>query len=129
MPMLDDAAANASLANDYGTGRGANAADSHELELWDGNPNAGGSQLPLADGYAPATVLPADWSTPSGRKTSALVSFPAPTGAWPTATWWVLRGDDGLAWDYGTFSEAVNVTGASGTGPEVTVTVFYPTNT
>lgn len=128
MPMLDDAAAHASLANDYGTTRGANAADSHEVELWDGNPTvAGSAQLPLTNGYAPATILPADWSAPAGRRTQALATFPAPTGAWPSAPYWVLRGDDGFGWDYGTFTEAVDVTGA-GTGPQALVVVYYPSN-
>lgn len=130
MPMLDDEAADAVLASRYGASRAANMPDAHTLELWDGNPNvAGSAELPATNGYAAADVAPADWSTPAARKTTALVTFDAPTGPWPTATYWVLRGDDGYGYDYGTTTEQVDVTGASPAGPQVAVTVFYPANT
>lgn len=129
MPMLDDDAAHVVLAARYGPSRAAGMPDAFTLELWDGNPNvAGSAQLPLTNGYAPAAVDHADWSTPAGRATTVLVTFPDSTGAWPSAPWWVLRGDDGFGYDYGTTLEASDVTGA-GAGPQVTVTVFYPSNT
>jgi len=127
MPMGDIEAANAVLATRYGPNRGVLMPDSHTLELWDGHPFQGGVQL-SGSGYAAATVLPADWSTPADRKTTALVTFAAPTGAWVSVRYWLLRGDDGYVYDYGTPTSQVDVTAASATGPQVAVTVFYPSN-
>lgn len=124
MPILDDAAANASLANDYGTARGGNAADAHDLELWDGDPSLEDSAELTGNGYAAAEILPADWSTPANRQTAATVTFDNPTGAWAVATHYVLRGDDTFGWDFGALAEPLYVT-AAGDGPVVTVTVFY----
>lgn len=125
MPVLDDAAANASLANDYGPNRGPNAASSHQVELWDGDPTLGDSAQLSGNGYNSVQVLPADWSAPTGRQIEVTVNFPAPTGPWVPATHWVLRGSDGHGWDYGTLTQQLYVTDASSTGPTVTVTVFY----
>lgn len=125
MPILDDAARNKSLANDYGPTRGPNAAASHTVELWDGDPSLDGSAQITGGGYAAsAPVAPGDWSAPDGGQIQATPTFPSPTGAWSTATHFVLRGSDGLGWDYGVLAEPLYVTGAGGP-PEVTVTVFY----
>jgi hypothetical protein len=126
MPILDDAAANASLAGDFGAARGPNAADSHDLELWDGDPTQDGSAQLSGNGYAAAVILPADWSTPSGRTVTASVVFDAPTGPWSTATHALLRDPvSGYAWDYGQLAEPAEVTEAADAGPTVTVAVFY----
>jgi hypothetical protein len=126
VPILDDAAANASLAGDFGAARGPNAADSHSLELWDGDPTLEGSAELSGNGYAAATILPADWSTPAGRTVTASVVFAAPTAAWATATHCVLRDPvSRLAWDYGQLAEPAEVTEAASAGPTVTVAVFY----
>lgn len=124
MPILDDDAANLSLANDYGAGRGSNAADEHELELWDGDPTLDDSAELTGGGYAAAEILPAAWSTPAGRSTQATATFPSPSGAWTAATHYVLRGDDGFGWDFGALAEPLYVTGA-GDPPVVVVQVFY----
>lgn len=124
MPILDDAAANASLANDFGPTRGANAPDSHEVELWDGDPTIDGSAELSGNGYAPATVLPAAWSTPAGRAISALATFGTPSGPWDESTHYVLRGDDGNLWDFGAWAESLQVTEA-GDPPTAAVEVFY----
>lgn len=129
MPILDDAAANVVLAARYGPARAAGMPATFTLELWDGHPLQGGAQLPLTNGYAPAAVAHASWSTPAQRKTTVLVTFAAPTGAWPSASYWVLRGVDGFGYDYGSTTTQVDVTAASATGPQVVVTVFYPSNT
>jgi hypothetical protein len=129
VPILDAEARNASLANDYGSARGAGAADSHELELWDGDPTLEDSAELSGNGYAAAEIVPADWTAPDGGMTTATVTFDAPTGEWTAATHWVLRDPvTGYGWDYQALSEELNVTGASDTGPEVLVAVFYNDN-
>jgi len=126
VPILDDAAANASLAGDFGDDRGPNAPDSHMVELWDGDPTLETSAQLSGNGYAAVEIDPADWSAPVGRTVTASVVFPAPTGAWTTATHCVLRDPvSGLAWDYGQLAEPAEVTEAAAAGPTVTVAVFY----
>ena len=56
MPLLDPGAMARSLDNDYGTTRGLNAADSHELVLFFGDPQSDGVEITEA---GRATILPA----------------------------------------------------------------------
>ena len=126
MPLASVPAQNASLDNDYGTTRGPNAPDAHELALFNGDPLNGGTEL-TGSGYARADVLPADWIAADDGAKSATVTFDDPTAEWLTATHWLLidAADSTTFWESAGFDEALEVT-AAGDGPQVTVTVFYP---
>lgn len=131
MPIRDVAAMNRSLDNDYGTTRGPNAADSHELALFDNDPTIDGVELDAGDcpGYERTVVLPADWAAAAGgsKTTSAAVQFADATDAWATeAKWWALvDGDDHVTvWDCAALNESLSVTGA-GPGPGIQPSVFY----
>ena len=131
MPIKDVAAMNRSLDNDYGTTRGPNAADSHELALFDNDPTIDGVELDDADcpGYARADVAPADWAASAGgsKSTTDPVPFDDPTDAWDTqAKWWALiDGDDHTTvWDCAALSEALSITEAGG-DLSIQPTVFY----
>lgn len=127
MPLASVAAQNASLDNDYGTTRGPNAADSHELALFSGDPMLGGVEI-SGGGYVRATVLPADWGAAAGGAKSATVTFPDTTSEWLTnVTHWLLldAADSTTRWDSASFAEAGEITDM-GDGPVATVTVFYP---
>lgn len=137
MPIRDTSAMNRSLDNDYGSTRGPNAADSHLLALFDGNPmlsvdDGGGVEITNADnpGYARVTVdQDTDW-LPAENGMKSLVSpkqLPATTGQWldSPSHWALLDGaDDSVMWDCGPLSEPLEVTGA-GAGPLITFSVFY----
>lgn len=119
--LIDVAARNASLDNDYGTTRGPNAAASHQVALYDED----GVELSSA-GYARVTLPAASWPAAVDGQKSATVVFPAPTGEWlPAVSWRLIAG--GVTWDGGDFYDPLYVTAASGTGPSVTVTVYYST--
>lgn len=124
MPVLDDAAANKLLALAFKPAT-ATAPTSYTLELWNGDPTEDGVEVDgTSNGYAPAgPVVAADWSTPAVRQISASFTFPAPTDAW-TATHYVLRGDDGLGYDYGALDGDELPTGA-GDPPVITVSPRY----
>lgn len=131
MPILDVAAQNRSLDNDYGTTAGANAPSGHELALFDADPSIGGVELDGTDcpGYVRVPVAPTDWAAAAGgaKTTAALVEFPDATGAWSTqARWWGLfDGDDHTTlWDYASLTSALIVS-AAGPGPAIQPTVFY----
>lgn len=131
MPIRDVAAMNRSLDNDYGTTRGPNAADSHELALFDNDPTIDGVELDAGDcpGYARPDVDPADWAVAAGgqKSTSAPIQFANSTDPWTTqAKWWALvDGDDHTTvWDCAALNEALSVTDA-GLGPAIQPTVFY----
>lgn len=121
--IRDIAARNASLDNDYGPNRGPNAADSHQLALFD----ADGVELDStsAPGYARVTVAPSAWPAAVDGTKSTTVTFPAPTGEWEPAVSWQLVGDDGHVWDTADLADPLLVTAASPVGPVVAVTVFY----
>lgn len=133
MPIRDRAAMSRSLDNDYGTTRGPNAADSHFLALFDGDPMVpledGGGEEVVGNGYARVTVLPADWSpaTDGYKPLTTPKQFPNTTGEWPTGAshWALFDGADGTTmWDCGPLTEVLEVTGA-GAGPMVSIAVFY----
>lgn len=114
-------ARNASLDNDYGTTRGSNAADSHEVALY-----ADGVEL-SGNGYARAEILPADWPAADGGQKSAEATFPNPTGAWdPADSWALIDPVTGYVWDAGQLANPVEIT-AAGDGPTIVVAVFYNT--
>lgn len=123
MPIRDATARRKSLRNDYGTNAAADAPSSHDLHLFNGDPMLDGVEV-TGDGYAAVQVDPADWVDDESEAIVALVTMPAPTGAWDIATHWALEGSDGLWWDCGEFATPLNVTGA-GDGPLVRVPIFY----
>jgi hypothetical protein len=128
MPIRDVAAMNASLDNDYGENRGPNAADSHDMALFVGDPMTDGVELDALDnpGYDRPTILPADWlDADAGTKsTNGGVQFDNATAAWlDEATHWGLF-DGSVMWDCAPLAEPL-VVSAAGTGPQVTPTVFY----
>ena len=123
MPIRDAAARRKSLRNDYGTDRAADAPASHDVALFNGDPMLAGVEV-TGGGYARVTVLPAAWTDDDTEGIYALVTFPAPTGAWTEATHWALYGSDSNWWDCGEFAESLLVTGA-GDGPQVLVPLFY----
>jgi len=124
--IKDVAAQNASLDNDYGTTRGPNAAASHSLALFDGDPMDVGVEI-TGPGYARVTVPASDWlASADGAKTlTAPKQFPDATDAWPSVTHWGLYAG-AVLWDCAELIESVEVTTAS-PGPKVSVTVFYDT--
>lgn len=127
MPLLDPAAMARSLDNDYGTTRGPNAAASHELVLFFGDPQSDGVEITEA---GRATILPADWaaSTADGIKATVdLVQMPDATGDY-LATHFALYGADGFWWDSAELAEPLDVT-ETGPGPQVLVELFYDDST
>lgn len=126
MPLVDVGAMNASLANDYGDTRGPQAADSHTLELWYGDPRLEGSvELSAVGGYVAATVLPGDWEAPTGGAIRTVVNFADSTDEWSDpATHWALRGDDGYLWDADALTDPLIVTGP-GTITPVLVVIYH----
>jgi hypothetical protein len=130
MALLDEAAQNASLDNDYGASRGPNAPAAHQVALFDGDPLLGGLELTSAGGYARVTVTNNGTNWPaaaSGAKTSAAVTFPTSSGAWSsTATHWVLYDDaDGTtAWDSAPLDDEIDINEAGDTA-STTLTVYY----
>lgn len=127
--LIDTAAQNKSLDNDYGSTKGANAPAAHEVALFDGDPTQGGTELTSDGGYARVTLTNNGTNWPaasSGAKTSATVTFPTSTDAWSdTATWFVLydHADSVTAWDAGLVAE-ISVD-AAGETPRTTLTIYY----
>lgn len=130
MPIRDIAAQNASLANDYGASRGPNSAASHQLCLFAGDPNDGGTELTSAGGYARVTLTNdgTNWPAPAnGEVTGVKATFPQSTGAWSDdATHWALLGSDGLWWDTGELESPISVT-AAGVTKTIQPTIYYDT--
>lgn len=123
MPILDVAAQNASLDNDYGVNHGPGSPDSHDLALFTDHPAYGGVEV-TGPGYARVTVAAADWPDADGGAKSVTKTFPDPTDAWTDGAYWVLF-DVSTAWDYAPLTEPLNVTGP-GAGPLVTITIYHP---
>lgn len=122
--LVDELARNASLDNDYGTTRGPNAADSHEVALLDTDGLEVDSTT--APGYARATVVPADWPPAEEGQKTVVVTFAAPTDEWtPVAGWQLIDPATGAVWDDGDLVDLLLVTSASDDGPTVVVTVAY----
>lgn len=99
MPV-DPEAQSASLANDYGASKGANAPASHDLYLYAGHPQAGGVQL--TTGYTAPTITNdgTSWPAPSGGLlTGAAVTINYTGTLASPATHWALVGSDGFVWD------------------------------
>lgn len=130
MPILDQAAQEASLDNDYGATHGPHAPAAFEVALFDADPSFGGVEL-AGNGYAPGVIgndadfdPAADWV----KRSAAPVSFPDATGPWATARYWALRDPlTGLVWDYAPLVETLDVT-AAGPGPTVALAIFYTNN-
>jgi hypothetical protein len=127
MPILSVAAMNTSLDDDYGTTRGPNAPDAHEVALFTGDPTLGGVEL-AGGGYARVVVNPGDWAAAVGgaKATVAPVQFPDATADWASqARYWVLfdHADHVTGWDYAALNEALSV--FEGPGPAVQLTVYY----
>lgn len=130
MALIDTAAQNASLDNDYGASTGPNAAAAHQLALFTDDPRTGGTELTSTGGYARVVVTNdgTNWAAAAGgSKTSAPQMFAASTDAWSdTATWFVLYDDaDGTtAWDAGPLDSEIAVD-TSSTEVETTLTIYY----
>lgn len=130
--LLDVAAQNASLDNDYGASAGANAAASHEVALFDGDPESGGVELSATGGYVRVVVANDGTNWPAavgGAKSSAPVLFPTSTAAWSdTAKWFVLfdAADSVTRWDSGALDSEAAVDGAD-VVVEATLTITYST--
>lgn len=124
MPLLDQAARNKSLDNDYGTARAAGAPSAFEVALFQGNPAQGGVEV-SGSGYARASLNSDDWGAAAGGVKEVTVTFPSPTDAWTTAYFWALYDPVGADWwDYAPFTSPLVITGA-GSGPVVALAVFY----
>lgn len=98
-----------------------------ELALFDGDPMTDGVEL-SGGGYARVTIAPTDWAPAAdGEKSlTAPAEFPAPTDAWVEADYYALfRVGDGAMGDNAPLTEALEVTGASTTGPLVLPVVFF----
>lgn len=134
--VLDVAAQNASLDNDYGATKGPNAATAHQFALYAGDPQLNGVELDAAGGYA-RVVIPNDgtsWpdAAANGAKTAAPVTLPAATGEWTVggapavATHFVLidNADGVTGWDSGRLDSPISVDVAGVTG-SASPTVYY----
>ncbi len=130
MPILDQAAQEASLDNDYGVTHGPHAPDSFEVALFDVDPTLGGVEL-AGNGYAPGTIgNDADFAPAADgvKQSAAPVAFPDATAPWETARYWVLRDPlTGVRWDYAPLAQPLDVT-AAGPGPTVALAIFYTNN-
>lgn len=131
MPIRDVEAMNASLDNDYGTTRGPNAAASHEVALFMGDPLVDGVEVGAtnddgeATGYARATLPAASWQPAAdGEKTAGLVTFPATTAAYTDSVTHFALITSGVMWDCAPLAEELVVTGA-GPGVVLEVTLFH----
>jgi hypothetical protein len=131
MTLLDTAAQDISLDNDYGATKGSTAPASLEVALFTGNPLLGGTELTSAGGYVRPVVANdgTTWPTAAsgGAKTMAPVTFPAPTGAYSdTATWFVLidHADSTTRWDGQELSEEIDIT-AAGPAFQIQPKVYY----
>lgn len=131
MPIRDTAAMDASLDNDYGLTRGPNAASSHSLAFFRGDPmTEDGVELDAGDcpGYARITVTAAQWlASADGFKSTVLLTFPSTTGAWADFPTHAAMLDGDTMWDCVPLLEPLAVTSA-GPGPRLTFTVFYDDN-
>lgn len=130
MPILDVAAQDSSLNNDYGASAGSNAPTSHEVALFNGAPWESGTELASTGGYARVVLANngTNWPGASGgATTSAVVTFPTSTAAWSdTATHFVLydAADSTTAWDAQALSDEISVD-AAGFVARLQLTVFY----
>lgn len=135
MSLLDVAAQNASLDNDYGATKGANAPAAHQVAIFTDHPDLGGVELDSFGGYARVmwTNNGTNWPAASGgQKVSADVVFATSSDEWQaggvsaTGTYWVLfdNADGTTRWDCGRISDEVSV---SATGAVVTLrlTIYY----
>lgn len=117
--LLDDAAANASLASSYGAARDTSNSPVHlELALFHGDPAAGGTELEADGGYVPLTVDndATTWpDAPADRAiTSAVLDWPAATGEYSdTVTHALIRdADTGVGWDTGRLAAEISISEA-----------------
>lgn len=134
MALVSIAAQNASLDNDYGAAKGPNAAASHEVALYQGDPVNGGVELDAAGGYARPTVTNdgTSWAAAAGgAKTSAVVGFADATAEWTVAGvpavathFLLVDATTGDFWDSGLLGDEVSVE-AAGPGPSVQLTIYY----
>lgn len=125
--LVDETARNASLDNDYGSTRGPNAADEHEVALVD----VDGVELDdtSAPGYARVTIAPGEWPAAEDGQKTVVVDFAAPTDEWiPAAGWRLIDPATDAVWDAGDLVDLLYVTTASDVGPQVVVTVAYQTD-
>ena len=129
MPLGSVTAMNKSLDNDYGTTRGPNAAASHQVALFAGDPLEGGVEATTGTcpGYARVALTNgAAWgaSVDGIKSTVAPVQFPNATAEWTdTLTHFALY-DGATLWDCAPLDEPIDVT-ASGAGPAVLLSIFY----
>jgi hypothetical protein len=144
VPIVDVSQQNNSLDNDYGDSRGAKAPTSHEVALFVGDPQLGGTEMAdttevddgaggtttVANGYARVTIANTStvWADADGglKQTVDEVAFADATAEWPDeATHGALidpvTGDVGDAWP---LSAPISVTEA-GPVPPVRPQVFY----
>lgn len=130
MTLLSTDAQDASLDMSYGASKGALAAATHELALFNGDPRTTGTELTSAGGYDRVTVTNngTNWPGASGGSTvSAPQVLPTSSGAWSdTATHFVLydAADGTTAWDSGELTEEISID-ASGVVVSVVCTVYY----
>lgn len=116
MALLDVGPRNKSLDNDYGATKGVNAAASHLLALFDGDPSNGGVEI-SGGGYARVTVTNngTNWPASSnGAKTGAVQTFTFTGAITGTASWWCLidAADGTSRWDSRPLSAEVEVLAA-----------------
>lgn len=134
MALLDTAAQNASLDNDYGATKGPNSPASLQLALFRGDPSDGGVELDAAGGYARVTVTNDGTNFPAaadGQKTCAAQNFPTSTAQWTVAGvpdvadyFAFIDASTGTRWDSGQLSDPVSV-GAAGIAVSVVPVIFY----
>ena len=134
MALLDVAAQNASLDNDYGANKGPNSPAALELALFNGDPANGGVEMDAAGGYAAVSMSNDGTNFPTaadGQKICATQNFAPSTDQWTAAglpdvaTYWALRDPaSGALWDTGQLAAEISVE-ASGTNVSVQPIIFY----
>jgi hypothetical protein len=128
VPIRDLAAMNASLDNDYGLTRGPNAASTHQLALYVGDPMTTGVEV-SGHGYARVSVPASKWLAAADgvKQTNGPVQFPTVTSAWPDSPTHFALFDGDTMWDCCPLITPLDVT-SSGPGPTCVPTIFYDDN-
>lgn len=129
MPLVSATGRNMALDACYGDRRAAHWPATVRVHLFTGDPREGGTELPVAGGYAAVTVNNTSVVFPDasgGVKTTTPIDFGTSTGAYgAVATWAVLtHPGTGVRLDAVELAEDVNVT-AAGFGVRVVLDIAY----
>lgn len=127
---IDLVAQNAGLDALLGDGAAASIPTTWEIALFNGDPQAGGTEITSAGGYV-RPVVPNDSATfpdaVDGEKLSAIIDVDAPSGPWSdTVTHFLLidGGDSTTQWFPGTLADPLTVFGTE-TAVRIQLSLFW----